>query len=369
MHPHFTRDRHPLTTHEQRLLQCISSLRWPCTAPPPPLPPPHLTLPACCPSLIASRLISLDQRRTLTPPASCLQPLLSPCEHATTSAMPRPPASTSPSPPPTLFPYEFTANLDFPHLSTPPSIVPTGSHSSTAGPATVPAHIARRSARPTRRTSLHRLFAPPHENDSFTRRPVTPNLAPNPGRPRATPSERYLRRSQARIREQRSADMDATLDLPDSIPDIPIHNPFTISNVRPRTRSPTVQVSSERRHKRRKLDHNAPMVPEYVCFKYGHKGQVVPGRLRMEIVSCDGGEHLKDNPPGLYKIQNVLRNDKSVYCSESSSCNLLLKHIGEAPFALEKVVIRAPDRGFTAPYVVLHLLMSITNTKAVSKKV
>jgi hypothetical protein len=88
-----------------------------------------------------------------------------------------------------------------------------------------------------------------------------------------------------------------------------------------------------------------------MCFKYGHKGQVVPGRLRMEIVSCDGGEHRRDSPPGLYKVQNVLRNDKSVYCSESSQCNLLLKHIGEAPFALEKVVIRAPDRGFTAPYV------------------
>jgi hypothetical protein len=48
----------------------------------------------------------------------------------------------------------------------------------------------------------------------------------------------------------------------------------------------------------------------------------------------------------------VLRNDHSVYCSERSRCNLLLKHRGSASFALERIVIRAPDRGFTAPYVI-----------------
>jgi len=144
--------------------------------------------------------------------------------------------------------------------------------------------------------------------------------------------------------------MDSPSDMLDSLSDLPISNPFTVpSFTQSRARSPIVQVNSERRHKRRKLQHDISGAPEYTCFKYGHKGQVVSGRLRMEIVSCDGGEHRRDNPPGLYRVQNVLRNDKSVYCSESSQCNLLLKHIGEAPFALEKVVIRAPDRGFTAP--------------------
>lgn len=148
--------------------------------------------------------------------------------------------------------------------------------------------------------------------------------------------------------------MDLTNDMPDSLSDVPINNPFTANvnaNMLARPRSPIVQVNSERTHKRRKLHHDAASPAEYMCFKYGYKGQVVPGRLRMEVVSCDGGEHRRDNTPGLYKVQNVLRNDKSVYCSESSQCNLLLKHIGEAPFALEKVVVRAPDRGFTAPYV------------------
>jgi hypothetical protein len=109
---------------------------------------------------------------------------------------------------------------------------------------------------------------------------------------------------------------------------------------------------SRRQPKRRKLEHDVSYPPPYSGFKYGYKGQVVPGRLKMDIVSCDGGEYEKRSSEyGLYPIHNVLRNDKTVYCSEKSRCNLLLKHIGEMPFTLEKVVIRAPDRGFTAPYV------------------
>ncbi|KAF2715203.1 hypothetical protein K504DRAFT_421752 [Pleomassaria siparia CBS 279.74] len=166
-------------------------------------------------------------------------------------------------------------------------------------------------------------------------------------RPRATPSERYLRRSHARLRDM--SELDLTPDLLDSLSDTPLVNPFTVTNST-RPRSPTADLDSPRRQtKRRKLDHEAPNPPAYNGFKYGYRGQVVSGRLRMEIVSCDGGEYDKYNSSGLYKIQNVLKNDKSVYCSERSRCNLLLKHIGEAPFALEKVVIRAPDRGFTAP--------------------
>jgi hypothetical protein len=272
--------------------------------------------------------------------------------------MPRSPSS--PSPPPATFPFT-TGSFDFPHASTSPPDVPrTASASASWNEPTPTVYDATSSPRDTarrmrartstRRGSLHRLFGPPRDSDAadnLARRPPTAN----PNRPRATPSERYLRRSQAHTREQRLADMDATNDVLDSLGGLPASNPFTISNTQTRPRSPIVQVNSERRHKRRKLEHDSSTATEYMCFKYGHKGQVVPGRLRMEIVSCDGGEHRRDNPPGLYRVQNVLRNDKSVYCSESSQCNLLLKHIGEAPFALDKVVIRAPDRGFTAPYV------------------
>lgn len=120
-----------------------------------------------------------------------------------------------------------------------------------------------------------------------------------------------------------------------------------------RQTSPGAPDMVNRRTKRRKLDHEANRNTEYQSYKYGYKGQMVPGRLRMEVVSCDGGQIKRDNPMRIYDVENVLKNDKSVYCSESSKCNLLLRHIGDAPFALEKIVIRAPDRGFTSPYVCL----------------
>ena len=165
-------------------------------------------------------------------------------------------------------------------------------------------------------------------------------------RPRATPSERYLRRSHLR---RTSAELGPPADLLDSLSDVPL-NPFsaTSSHIRPRTTAADGD-GQPRQTKRRKLDHEPSSAPPYDGYKYGYRGQVVPGRLKMDIVSCDGGEFDKFHSSGLYRVQNVLKNDKSVYCSESPRCNLLLKHIGEAPFALEKVVIRAPDRGFTAP--------------------
>ena len=293
-------------------------------------------------------------------------PLFLPWKRETTPSMPRPP--TSPSPPPASFPYTI-GSFDFPHASTSPSSSHHTGSATTSRNAllsladraleqtsftehdalTMPRHTARRT-RVASRGPLHRVFGPPRDSDvtdHLSRRPPTAN----PNRPRATPSERYLRRSQTRRRRQPSAENDPATRLLESLSGLPTNNPFTLPDSNARARSPVVQVNSERRNKRRKLDHDTDGTPEYTCYKYGHKGQVVPGRLRMEVVSCDGGEHRKDNSPGQYRVQNVLRNDKSVYCSESSQCNLLLKHMGEASFALEKIVIRAPDRGFTAPYV------------------
>jgi hypothetical protein len=125
--------------------------------------------------------------------------------------------------------------------------------------------------------------------------------------------------------------MDSTIDILDSLSDIPITNPFTAANSHIRPRSPTGDELEEvrRQTKRRKIEHDARQPPPYDGFKYGYKGQVVQGRLKMEVVSCDGGEYEKHSSRGLYPIQNVLKNDKSVYCSERSRCNLLLKHIGE----------------------------------------
>ena len=105
-----------------------------------------------------------------------------------------------------------------------------------------------------------------------------------------------------------------------------------------------------RRSKRRKLDAD-PLDPQ-TSFSYGYHGQVTPGRLKMTINSCDGG-HLTDTeellPERNYNPENVLRNDKSVYCSKKDRCNMVLKHWGETPFTVTKMIIKAPDCGFTAP--------------------
>ncbi|KAL9031571.1 MAG: hypothetical protein Q9196_000419 [Gyalolechia fulgens] len=99
------------------------------------------------------------------------------------------------------------------------------------------------------------------------------------------------------------------------------------------------------RAKRRKLN-NALLTKEFGP-NYGYRGQIVPGPLRMEIVFCDGGLHEYGN--GKYRPENVLRNDLSVYCTRSSKCDLVLRHEGGAPFCLEKLVVKAPETGFTAP--------------------
>ncbi|EKG09869.1 hypothetical protein MPH_13076 [Macrophomina phaseolina MS6] len=100
--------------------------------------------------------------------------------------------------------------------------------------------------------------------------------------------------------------------------------------------------------KRRKLDRDDAST--ILSTRYGHFGEVVPGRLRMEIVSCDGGEY-SDNSGDLHRVENALKNDASVYCTKRSHCNLILRHQGETAFCLDKIVIKAPERGFTAPYV------------------
>lgn len=263
----------------------------------------------------------------------------------------------------------MSGNFDFPHASTSPPTPPRSYESleslqqlarreqeRTNGPAAMDDSLMpprRPRVEPSRRRQLRRTLPGDRElRDSYLAPPRLPRPSASASRPRATPSERYLRRSHARLREQRSADMGSATDTLDAMSDVPVPNPFTVASSSTRPRSPASELDGVRRQtKRRKIEHDSNLTSPYDGFKYGYKGQVVTGRLKMEIVSCDGGEYDKHSAYGLYPIQNVLKNDKSVYCSERSRCNLLLKHIGEMPFTLEKIVIRAPDRGFTAPYV------------------
>lgn len=104
------------------------------------------------------------------------------------------------------------------------------------------------------------------------------------------------------------------------------------------------------RLKRRKLDADDNR-EESQGFNYGRYGQVYPGMLQMEIASCDGGNYDPDG--GCSRPENVLENNQSVYSTKENRCNLILRHRGEAPFCLKKIVIKAPQCGFDAPYVSL----------------
>lgn len=106
------------------------------------------------------------------------------------------------------------------------------------------------------------------------------------------------------------------------------------------------EAETNRAFKRRRLD-GSPVDRELKRFSYGHYGQVEPGKLKMEIESCDGGMY--GEPGADYSASNVLKNDDSVYCTKDNRCNLVLRHQGATPFCLQELVIKAPKKGFTAP--------------------
>ena len=124
--------------------------------------------------------------------------------------------------------------------------------------------------------------------------------------------------------------------------------------VSPSSLSPTWpdQTSDDRgdrqRAKRRKLD-DGTYEEDPRTFSYGNNGQVVPGQLRLDIISCDGGEYSDPHTPINSYPQNVLNDDNSVYCTKSNRCNLLLKHVGGMPFTLTEMVVKAPRSGYDAP--------------------
>lgn len=108
------------------------------------------------------------------------------------------------------------------------------------------------------------------------------------------------------------------------------------------------EPTAGRSSKRRRLNDDAPA--EKKSIKYGHYGQVEAGRLRMEIVSNDGGEHQDPRNPGIFLgADNMLKLDKSVFCSERTSAGIVMRHVDDTPFSLEKLHVTGPEHGFTAP--------------------
>ncbi|XRM49026.1 hypothetical protein ABZX51_011919 [Aspergillus tubingensis] len=184
-------------------------------------------------------------------------------------------------------------------------------------------------------------------------RPGVPRLQPlsvpvaNPDESASDPSRSDSRTP--RPRAGRGSDRPNRLRRPrDSITSSLLDTPV------PHLDSPTAmpqQVEDEHqldraRTKRRKLDTDDNR-EGLQGFRYGQYGQVVPGALRMELTSCDGGRY---EPHGESSWpENILRNDASVYCTKSDRCNLVLKHQGESPFCLKKIVIKAPKSGYNSP--------------------
>jgi len=138
--------------------------------------------------------------------------------------------------------------------------------------------------------------------------------------------------------EQASSNLRALLD--DPVPDIssPVLDPEYSG-----------EAEHNRRAKRRKLDSDT-LDSTFAGFSYGRYGQVEPGKLKMEIVSCDGGI-FQDHSGNYanYSAENVLKNDASVYCTKSNRCNLVLRHQGATVFSLKELIIKAPHSGYTAP--------------------
>lgn len=211
----------------------------------------------------------------------------------------------------------------------------------------------------TRRGRGRREIGPAGDGIISRRISMLPSPSPPPpSRLRATPGERFQNlRRQRQQREQSRNALDeleeASERLAQASTDLAtLLSPtnFYLRDIPGRLTPGDSEPGSHQRRKRRKLDHDSD-VPAFQGFRYGHFGQVASGKLKMELVSCDGGDFEEDNL-ALYRAENILKNDKSVYCTKSNSCNVLLRHQGETTFCLEKLVIKTPERGFTAPWVI-----------------
>ena len=175
--------------------------------------------------------------------------------------------------------------------------------------------------------------------------------APQPlmrARRRATrPSER-LQRHRDRLNQTPTIrnEEDSLRMAEHTIPSVPrIGTPDTSTQAY--SGEPQVNHETRWRAKRRKLDSDDAQ-EGFRGFRYGHRGQVVPGPLKMEILSCDGGNYDGANGRTAWP-SNVLLDDNSVYCTKNDRCNMIFRHVGSMPFSLSKLVIKAPTVGYDAP--------------------
>lgn len=114
---------------------------------------------------------------------------------------------------------------------------------------------------------------------------------------------------------------------------------------RPRSVSFDTSTQHDRR-KRRRIENTAVEVNAKI--EYGWWGQVVSGKLQMHIVSSDGEMMPLPRPcEGTFAVENVLKDDQTIYYTNGTACNIVLRHEGDTPFSLERLVIKGPTMGFT----------------------
>ena len=210
--------------------------------------------------------------------------------------------------------------------------------------------------RPSSHPSTHRprVSASPNRFDEPSR--ASPSHVPSELSPFLNPRHSHLHRH--RLRRQREEDhrgsVQDTLDQLDAenlTLASAIEAPLPVLNgLRVYSPPRSDADSHQSRHKRRKLDGDPLDIMS--PMRYGFHGQVAPGRLKMHLKSCDGGRMGEAEDRYIrsdYSPENVLGNDKSVYCSKREKANMVFCHSGESCFSMTKIMIKTPDSGFTAP--------------------
>jgi len=164
-------------------------------------------------------------------------------------------------------------------------------------------------------------------------------------------AERFSERHRPTLDHSRFEDLELNLENANSqlraLLDRTNGDPM-LSSLSPPLMSPSYsQDLSEdsRRIKRRKLDSDRPS-SSFTGFRYGRYGQVEPGPLTMELVSCDGGIYSEGSA---YAAENILKNDDSVYCTKGNRCNIVIRHQGATAFSLQELIIKAPGQNYSAP--------------------
>ena len=98
------------------------------------------------------------------------------------------------------------------------------------------------------------------------------------------------------------------------------------------------EAEMNRQRKRKRLaswDISAHHYPPY-----GHKGQVVPGLLKLDVV--DVNTHEGNTCKDANYQAHILRRNWSIFATQTDHCDVILAHKGRVPFSVSKVVIKVP---------------------------